>query len=74
MRADLVRTLMSARQAVRDTDGDPEQIASARVAVGAARQALGERGPAWWDDNAPDFNRRMVANTPYAALYVDLGN
>ena len=34
--------------------------------------ALGERGPVWWDDGAPDFNRRMVANSPYARWYEEL--
>jgi len=42
------------------------------VAVDAAKHALGERGPVWWTDGAPDFNRRLVANTPYAAWYAAL--
>ena len=40
-----------------------------------AHPTLGERGPVWWTDGAPDYNRRMVANTPYsdwfAALPID---
>ena len=40
--------------------------------VQAAKVALGERGPVWWDDGAPDFNRRMVANSPYARWYEEL--
>ncbi|MDP4004918.1 hypothetical protein [Methylobacterium sp. NEAU K] len=47
-------------------------LASARAAVDAAKTALGERGPAWWSDDAPDFNRRLVCNTPYAACYAAL--
>lgn len=39
---------------------------AARQRVHAAKVALGERGPVWWDDGAPDLNRRLVANTPYA--------
>ncbi len=31
--------------------------------------ALGERGPVWWDDGAPDLNRRKVEHTPYAAWW-----
>ena len=27
---------------------------------------LGERGPVWWTDGAPDFNRKLARNTPYA--------
>jgi hypothetical protein len=37
--------------------------------VQAAKEGLGERGPVWWDDGAPDYNRRMARNTPYAAWY-----
>jgi hypothetical protein len=37
-----------------------------RDRVDAAKRALGERGPAWWDDGAPDYNRHLAKNTPYA--------
>ena len=47
----LVRELMSARSAVgwakRRHDADAEQVARERVH--AAKVALGERGPKWWD-------------------------
>ena len=46
--------------------GDAERLRAARRAVDAAKVALGERGPVWWDDGAPDLNRRLVRNTPYA--------
>jgi hypothetical protein len=26
----------------------------------------------WWTDGAPDFNRRLVANTPYENWYAAL--
>jgi hypothetical protein len=29
----------------------------------------GQRGPVWWTDGAPDFNRKLARNTPYAAWY-----
>ncbi|WP_308419245.1 hypothetical protein [Tsuneonella deserti] len=58
--------LMSARRAVRDASGDPELVRAARRRVDAAKTALGERGPVWWDDGAPDFNRKLARNTPYA--------
>ena len=41
----------------------------ARQAVDAAKHALGERGPVWWNDGAPDLNRHLVKNTPYAVWY-----
>ncbi len=70
-RAGLVRELMAARRAVRDA-GDAQALAAARAAVDAVKRALGERGPVWWEDGAPDLNRRMVRNTPYAAWYAAL--
>ncbi|HEX2201755.1 MAG TPA: hypothetical protein VHG91_00580, partial [Longimicrobium sp.] len=45
--------------------GDAGALADARARVHEAKVALGERGPVWWDDGAPDPNRRMVRNTPY---------
>lgn len=62
---------MDARRAMRRTAGVDER-ARARERVDAAKIALGERGPVWWSDGTPDFNRRMVANTPYAAWHRDL--
>jgi hypothetical protein len=61
-----VKSLMSARRAVRDAKGNPEEIRDARERIQAAKVALGERGPVWWSDDAPDFNRKMAKNTPYA--------
>ncbi len=34
-----------------------------------AKVALGERGPVWWDEGAPDWNRHLARNTPYAAWW-----
>ena len=67
-RQHLVDRLMDARRAVaaakRAQDAAAES--AARVQVDAAKIALGERGPVWWDDGAPDYNRHLVKNTPYA--------
>ena len=65
--------LMAARGAVRDAIADPAAMAEARAAVDAAKIALGERGPVWWTDGAPDYNRKMAANTPYAEWASKLG-
>jgi hypothetical protein len=62
----LVRELMAARRAVRDREPD------ARARVDAAKRALGERGPPWWDNGAPDWNRHLAKNTPYADWYAAL--
>ena len=69
-----VSALMAARRAVKaaKSTGDPEQMKVARADVQTAKVALGERGPAWWRDGAPDFNRHRVANTPYARWYQTL--
>ncbi|HYC05759.1 MAG TPA: hypothetical protein VED40_20875 [Azospirillaceae bacterium] len=74
-RAALVHDLMQARRAVRDAlrAGDKDAERAARARVHAAKVALGERGPVWWTDGAPDLNRRMAKNTPYAAWCEALG-
>jgi hypothetical protein len=65
----LVNGLMAARRGVRDARGEPEATRQARMRVHAAKVALGERGPVWWTDGAPDYNRHLVMNTPYADWY-----
>ena len=67
----LVAALMDARRAVRAARSDPDKLAAARAAVDAAKVALGERGPVWWSDGAPDFNRRLARGTPYAEWAVE---
>ena len=66
-RAQLVAELMAARRAVGAAKrvGDATAERRARRAVDAAKRALGERGPVWWTDGAPDYNRRLVEDTPY---------
>lgn len=70
-RAKWTRALMDARRAVgrarRLEDAGAERRARQRVQ--RAKVALGERGPVWWEDGAPDYTRRLAANTPYAAWY-----
>ena len=73
-RQQLVDELMRARRAVgvalKTVDKAAEQ--HARAAVDKAKRSLGERGPVWWTDGAPDMNRKMVANTPYAGWHAAL--
>ena len=64
VRQALVRELMDARRALRGQRPEEERRA-ARERVDAAKRALGERGPVWWTDGAPDYNRKMVESTPY---------
>jgi hypothetical protein len=74
-RAELTRELMAARRGVAAANraGDAAALRNARAAVDAAKRALGERGPVWWADGAPDLNRRLARNTPYAEWYADSG-
>lgn len=71
----LVHELMDARRAVRDAKraDDPVALKKARHAVDTAKIALGERGPVWWDDSAPDYNRHLARTTPYADWFASLG-
>lgn len=62
---------MAARRRVRSND--PGVVSAARKAVDATKRALGERGPAWWSDGAPDLNRRLAKNTPYAEWAASVG-
>lgn len=66
-----VKRLMAARREVGAARkvGDTDRLAQAGAAVEAAKIALGERGPVWWSDGAPDYNRHLAKNTPYAAWY-----
>ena len=70
-RVQLVSALMAARRdvgiALRTADSQAER--EARERVDQAKRGLGERGPIWWDDGAPDYNRHMALNTPYAEWY-----
>ena len=73
-RARLVAELMTARRDVGAALAaqDAAAEAEARGRVDAAKIALGERGPVWWTDGAPDQNRRMARNSSYAAWFEGL--
>lgn len=70
-----VDQLMRARRKVKEalTGRNAVDEKAARAAVDAAIRALGERGPVWWSDGAPDLNRHMVASTSYRDWYYALG-
>ena len=69
-----VKALMKARLAVRDALRAEDEAAEreARARVHAAKVALGERGPVWWSDGAPDENRRHPRNSSYAEWWAAL--
>lgn len=66
-----VKALMQARRAVHLAQTDKE-TAAARAHVDAAKRRLGERGPVWWDDGAPDEGGKHPKNTAYAAWWAGL--
>ena len=68
-----IKALMQARRAVgmAETEGD-ERVA--RDAVDAAKRRLGERGPVWWDDGAPDEGGRHPKNTRYSDWWASLSD
>jgi hypothetical protein len=74
VRQGLVGHLMTARrrvsQARRANDASAE--AAAHADVDKAKVALGERGPVWWTDGAPDLNRRLARTTAYATWFARL--
>ena len=72
LRAPLVAQLMNARRSLKAGVHDVGARAAARAQVDAAKVALGERGPVWWTDGAPDYNRKLVKNTPYAAWFASV--
>ncbi|WP_218354618.1 hypothetical protein [Alteromonas lipotrueiana] len=73
-RASYVGDLMNARREVKAAKAakDEPRLAVARRSVDAAKVALGERGPVWWNDGAKDFNRYLAKNTPYRVWYKQL--
>jgi hypothetical protein len=70
----LVRALMAARRAVAAARraGDRRALRTAGQKVHAAKVALGERGPVWWSDGAPDYTRTLAKNSPYAEWFAGL--
>ncbi|KGE78864.1 hypothetical protein [Halomonas salina] len=73
-RQEWVQRLMRARRAVAQAKraDDPQAEREARDEVDEAKRALGERGPVWWRDGAPDYTQYKVENTPYADWYAAL--
>jgi hypothetical protein len=69
---DLMRARRAIRSAQRTRDGFAAKVA--RADVDRCKRALGERGDVWWSDGAPDYNRHMARNTPYAEWIAGAGS
>jgi hypothetical protein len=63
VRARLLHHLGTARAAVRIAGraGDAAAVAAARARVQLAKTGLGERGPAWWEQDAGERAARWTA-------------
>ena len=58
-----------ARAEVKNYKDDPKELKIARQHVNDVKLALGERGPVWWTDGQPDYNRKHPKNTPYEEFW-----
>jgi len=69
----LVQALMAARRGVAAARrlGDRAAEDVAHAAVDRAKIALGERGPVWWEDGAPDLNRHLARTGSYAKWFAE---
>ncbi|MFD0857450.1 hypothetical protein [Roseovarius aquimarinus] len=67
-----VKALMQGRRAVQLAGDDAEAEAEARAQVDAAKRRLGERGPVWWEDGAPDEGGLHPKNSSYAEWWAAL--
>ncbi|MEO5685935.1 MAG: hypothetical protein ABIR54_01120 [Burkholderiaceae bacterium] len=72
------REQLNGRRALKlaKTAGDEDAILAARKIIAGAQSGLGERGKVWWKDGAPDLNRTLAKNSPYADWFaaVDPGS
>jgi hypothetical protein len=66
-----VKALMQARRAVGQAETESDER-EARDRVDAAKRELGERGPVWWEDGAPDEGGKHPKNTSYAEWWSGL--
>ena len=70
----LTAKLMAARRKVKEVQNSEVKLNRARRQVNAAKEALGERGPVWWDDGAPDETMKDPASSSYAEWWASLTN
>ena len=65
VRLRLLADLKTAHRAVKDAYAGRGDMTKARSLVDSLKIGLGERGPVWWTDGAPDHNRELASRTPY---------
>ena len=70
----LTSNLMAARRKVKEVQNNEAKLRAARRQVNAAKEALGERGPVWWDDGAPDETMTAPQDSSYADWWAGLSD
>jgi len=68
-----IKAMMQGRRDERLAETDDEKRA-ARTRIEEAKQRLGESGPVWWSDGAPDESGLAPHNSSYAAWWTGLSN
>ncbi|HEX7639741.1 MAG TPA: hypothetical protein VF457_15195 [Burkholderiaceae bacterium] len=73
-RVQLARELLHGRRALKLAMASGDEVAEQRAKseLRRTRTRLGERGPVWWTDGAPDYHRVLVRNSPYAGWHAAL--
>ena len=66
-----IKSMMQARRDERLAETD-EDAHAAHARIEAAKQQLGETGPVWWRDGAPDESGRAPQNSSYADWWAAL--
>lgn len=66
-----IKTMMKARRDIAQA-ATPAEEQDARARIDAAKTQLGERGPVWWDDGAPDESGLMPDKSSYADWWAGL--
>lgn len=62
----LNKKLNEARGKLKRAGPDMQKQRAAKRKIHAAKLALGERGPVWWSDGAPDENNLAPRHSSYA--------
>ena len=67
-----IKAMMQARRDIGLAATEAETKA-ARTCIDAAKIRLGEKGPVWWDDGAPDESGLAPESSSYAEWWAGLG-
>ena len=68
-----IKAMMQARRDNGRASTEAETQA-ARARIDAAKIRLGEKGPVWWDDGAPDESGLAPERSSYAGWWAGLGD